>query len=124
MAAFSMDLRIRAVRAVDSGKPVSQVAIELQVSERWVFKLLKQRRDGRGIEPQYAGRCGRPRKFTSDHEQRLIQDVQSFPDSTLPERVVRLKLPVKALQVWRWLIRLGITHKKRLSWPVNAIART
>ena len=113
MAAFSMDLRIRAVRAVDAGKSVAQTAQELQVSERWVHKLIKQVRDGLGLEPQYAGRCGRPRKFTKDDEQRLIQDVQAFPDSTAPERVERLKLPVKALQAWRWLVRLGMTHKKR-----------
>jgi len=124
MAAYSMDLRIRAVGAIDAGKPASQVANELQVSERWVFKLLKQRRDGLGLKPLYAGRCGRPRKFSKDDEQRLIQDVRAFPDSTAAERVERLKLSVKALQAWRWLIRLGITHKKRRWLPASVNART
>jgi transposase len=123
MGAFSMDLRVRTARAVDSGKPIPQVAQELQVSERWIFKLLKQRRDGHGLEPQYAGHCGRPRKFSVADEERLRQDVRSFPDATLPERVERLKLPVKEVQTWRWLSRLGITHKKRRWWPASAGGR-
>ena len=98
MGAFSMDLRVRAVRAIDAGKTLAQAAAELQVSERWIYKLLKQRRDGLGLEPQYAGRCGRPRKFTVADEQRLREDVLKFPDATLPERVERLKLPVKEVQ--------------------------
>jgi transposase len=112
------------VRAVDEGRPVAQVAQELQVSERWVYKLLKQRRAGKGLEPQYAGHCGRPRKFSADHERYLLQDVRHFPDATLEERVERLQLPVKAVQTWRWLRRLGLTHKKRAWWPVSGYART
>jgi transposase len=113
MGAFSMDLRIRAVRAIDTGKSIPQAAQELQVSERWISKLLKQRRDGLGLAPQYAGRCGRPPKISSADQARLRDDVAKFPDASLPQRVARLKLPIKEVQTWRWLARLGITHKKR-----------
>jgi transposase len=117
MGAFSMDLRVRAMRAVDAGTPVSQAARELQVSERWVRKLRQQRREGCGIEPQYPGHCGRPRKFLPEDEQRLREDVRTFPDATLAERVERLRLPVKVAQTWNWMRRLGMTHKKVAGGP-------
>ena len=44
MAAYSMDLRKRVVRACDSGTPPAAVAARFEVSLAWVYRLVQRRR--------------------------------------------------------------------------------
>ena len=45
MAAYSLDLRTRVVRACDSGMPAAAVAARFDVSLAWVYRLVQRRRE-------------------------------------------------------------------------------
>jgi hypothetical protein len=47
MAAYSLNLRTRAVRACDSGMPAAAVAARFDVSLAWVYRVLQRRPRGR-----------------------------------------------------------------------------
>ena len=81
MRAYSMDLRVRALRDSDGGMKADDVAAKYQVSGSWV-RLLKQRRRETGEvapRPQHYG----PRPKLAPHLQRLAQ-----PDPR-PTRIAR-----------------------------------
>jgi transposase len=51
MAAYSLDLRKRVLRAWDSGMDVYSVAGKYEVSRAWVHRLVQRRRETGSIEP-------------------------------------------------------------------------
>ena len=110
MAAYSLDLRKRVLRAWDAGMDAESVAAKYEVSRAWVHRLVQRRRETGSIAP-------RPQtKFRSrvlaGQETRLAMLTTARPDATLAE--LREALPTTAAlsTLWREIDRLGFTVKK------------
>ena len=110
MAAYSMDLRERVVRAWDASGDADDVAATFGVSRAWVHRLAQRRRETGSIEPR------RQTKFRSrvlaGQDERLKALVDAKPDATLAE--LRDEMPTTAAlsTLWLALDRLGLTVKK------------
>lgn len=111
MKAYPIELRERVVRAMDRGETVQDVAVQFEVSERWVQKLLKQRRETSSIAPR-PNRGGRKAVFRGELAETLKQMVQEHPDATLEELRTACDVSGSLMCVWRGLKRLKITQKK------------
>jgi transposase len=111
MAAYSLDLRRRVVRACESGMPAAAVAARFDVSVAWVYRLLQRRRDTGSIEPRKQTTFRR-RVLSPQQEDRLGALITAKPDATLAE--LRHALPTTAAltTLWRTIGRLGFTVKK------------
>src|SRR5687768_11842730 len=88
MAAYSLDLRTRAVRACDSGMPAAAVAARFDVSLAWVYRVLQRRRDTGSIAPRKQTKF-RGRALSSDEEVRLVALITARPDATLADVAAR-----------------------------------
>lgn len=110
MAAYSMDLRERVIRAWDESGDADEVAGTFSVSRSWVHRLVQRRRETGSIAPK------KQTKFRSrvlaGQEERLAALILVRPDATLAE--LREALPTTAAlsTLWREIDRLGLTVKK------------
>ena len=111
MAAYSLDLRQRVVRACDRGQPAAAVATQFEVSLAWVYRVIQRRRETGSIEPRKQTRFRR-RVLSRDEEVRLVALITARPDATLAE--LQRELPTRAAlsTLWRAIDRLGLTVKK------------
>jgi len=111
MAAYSLDLRKRVVRACDRGLSATAVAAQFEVSPAWVYRLLQRRRDTGSIAPRKQTKF-RGRSLSRDEEVRLVDLITATPDATLVE--LQHALPTRAAlsTLWRTIDRLGLTVKK------------
>lgn len=108
--AYSMDLRVRVVAAVDAGEAPVAVARRFDVSRSWVFKLLRRRRQSGSFTAQL-GRRGRVPKL-ADRRDMLLALVAQRPDATLEELREQLDVRVSISTLWSALQRLGLAFKK------------
>lgn len=110
MAAYSLDLRERVLRAWDSGTDAETIAATFSVSRAWVHRLVQRRRETGSCEPR------RQTKFRArvldGQEERLAALIAARPDATLAE--LRDELPTTAglSTLWRAIDRLGFRFKK------------
>jgi transposase len=111
MAAYSLDLRKRVLRAWDSGMDVYRVAAKYEVSRAWVHRLVQRRRETGSIEPRRQTKF-RGRVLSPKQETRLVALITARPDATLTE--LRDALPTTAAlsTLWRRIDQLGFTLKK------------
>ena len=111
MAAYSLDLRTRVVRACERGMPAAAVAVQFDVSLAWVYRLMQRRRDTGSIAPRKQTKFRR-RALSTDEEVRLLFLITVQPDATLAE--LQQALPTRAAlsTLWRTIDRLGLTVKK------------
>jgi transposase len=111
MAAYSVDLRTRVLRAWDRGMKADTVAATFEVSRAWVYRLVQRRRDTGAIAPRRQTKFRR-RALSADEEVRLVALITARPDATLAE--LQLELPTRAAlsTLWRAINRCGLTVKK------------
>ena len=111
MAAYSLDLRKRVVRAYDRGTSPDAVATQFEVSLAWVYRLVQRRRETGSIAPRKQTKF-RGRALSADEEARLVALINAQPDATLAE--LQRALPTRAAlsTLWRTIDRLGLTVKK------------
>jgi len=111
MAAYSLDLRKRVLRACDRGMNPDAVAATFEVSRAWVYRLVQRRRDTGSIAPR-PQTTFRRRALSDAEEVRLVALISAQPDATLAE--LQLALPTHAAlsTLWRTIDRLGLTVKK------------
>lgn len=111
MEAYSMDLRVRVMADVDHGLPTVEAAKKYSVSQGWIRKLKRFRRN----TGSFAARTQRVSHATKlDAElPRLEKLVQERPDATLDELRQALGVQVGLATVWRALNRLQMTFKKK-----------
>lgn len=120
--AYSQDLRDRVLASGDSARAV---AARFGVSVSYVIKA-RQRRDRLG--EHCAGRqvSRTPAKLTG-HDAVLREQVAQQPDATLAELCAwahdALGVSVSVTAMWTRLRRLGLTLKKRRSWPPSKPAQ-
>ena len=122
MKAYSTDLRQRVIAACDARDVTGpQIAVRFSVSESWVRKILRQRRDTGSIEPKPHG-GGRAPAFDPQASSRLREAVRADDDSTLEELARAAGVACSEAAVCRALARLGITRKKSRGGPPSKIA--
>ena len=116
MKAYSEDLRIKIVEAVDRGIPKPEVAHLFGVSHSSVKRYSSIARRGESLIPKKG--TGRPPKADATTQRLLAEDVKERPSATVEERRRFLKhLTGRALSnstVGRLLRRLGFSRKKGL----------
>ena len=122
MTPYSIDLRRRVLKDCDAGMGTKAVAGKYAVSESWVRKLKRQRRETGAIEPLTA--TPGPKPTLEPHADRLRELVRAEPDLSAGEYRDRLGVDVAPVTVWRALRRLGLTFKKSRSGRPSRTART
>ena len=93
MAAYSLDLRQRVIRACDRGQALAAVAEQFDVSLAWIYRLLQRRRETGSIHPRKQTKF-RGRALSRDQEVRLVALITARPDATLAE--LQHALPTRA----------------------------
>jgi transposase len=122
MAAYSLDLRKRVLRAWDRGMGAEAVAATYDVSRAWVHRLVQRRRETGSIEPRKQTKF-RGRALSPEQEERLVNLITARPDATLAE--LREALPTSAglTTLWRAIDRWGLTVKKNRTRRRTAASR-
>lgn len=122
---YSLDLREKIAGYVDRGHSRRAAARVFAVSPSFVVKLLDRRRRTGSLA---ASARGGGRKKLAPYRQFLLAAVAAEPDQTMPELAAKLVqahgVVVAPASLARFLIRNGMTRKKRRSWPANKTART
>jgi transposase len=110
MAAYSLDLRKRVLRAWDKGMDAESVAAKYEVSRAWVHRLVQRRRETGSVAPRQQTKFRA--RVLAGHEARLAALITARPDATLAE--LRDALPTTAglSTLWRTIDQLGFTLKK------------
>lgn len=123
MKPYPLELRQRIVGAVDQqSDTVEEIAEIFGVTERYIYKLLKLRRDAGDLAPRPHG-GGAKAKLDEQSLLRLADFVAEFPDATLEElRELlrrRCRAHVSTNTVWRALRQIDFPLKKRLAGPAK-----
>lgn len=122
-----MELRERIVDAVDQQpRTVAEIAEIFEVTERSVYKLLRQRRERGTVAPLPHG-VGAHAKLSAGKKRQVLALVAQTPDATLTELRqqihTRLRVDVSVGTVWALLNAVGVTRKKRPGRPGKPIRR-
>src|SRR5262245_43656401 len=125
MAAISLDLRKRILRALEEDGSSLRVANQFSVSPSFVRKLRCQfRRTG---DPAPGKAPGKERLVRGVTERKLRRLASDNADATLIELAELLehstRVAVSETTMWRSLRRLGLTRKKSLSMRRSATAK-
>ena len=114
MKAYSQDLRLRVLRAIDAGASQSQVAEQFAVSVATIKRYLKQRRESGHVEPKTIP--GRPAEKGALLQANFLAQVEAHPDVTREEHCRLFKaaygIEVSTASITRARQRLGWTRKK------------
>jgi putative transposase len=108
--AYSVDLRERALRAMASGMPMTEVAARFDVSLSSLSRWKDRKAAGRSLAPGQSS--GRHRAVRPAQEVELIAQVQATPDATLARHCARWEqchgVRISSATMSRTLIRLGL----------------
>jgi transposase len=121
---YSVDLRERVVRAVESGASRRAAAAKFEVSISFVVKLMQRWQRCGTLQPDRLG--GAKRSALAAHGERVRARVAAEPDLTIAELRQRLAadgIAVSRSGLGRFLIAAGLTRKKRPGTPPNRTAR-
>ena len=115
MKAYSEDLHIRVLAALDGGMSRAQAARTFLLSGSSIDRWRAQRSALGHLRPKRSP--GRPRKIAMSAETRLRAKISAAPDATLPEHVSTwTHQQGSALSRWtmsRAIARLRFSRKKR-----------
>lgn len=122
--AYSIDLREKVIQAVDDKKySVQEIAQIFNVSDKWIYKLIHQRRETGCIAPLGHG-GGREAKFKGESLEELKKLVNSYPDITLQEILDKTGVDASIMAVHRALKKLNFRRKKNHFGHQNKIVQT
>jgi transposase len=109
-AAYSLDLRVRVLKAWEASGDANAVAATFGVSRAWVHRLAQRQRETGSIAPRPQTKFRT--RVLAGQDERLTALVNATPDATLAE--LRTALPTTAAlsTLWVALDRLGLTVKK------------
>jgi transposase len=127
MNAYSKDLRIKTLGAVDRGMPRKEAAGTFGVSLATLKRWLKRRLEGEGLAPRPSpGRT--PRILATEEQRRVLwEQLEENDDATLCchcalwERRTGVAVSVSTMS--RAVRRLGWTFKKSRWWPPSETKR-
>ena len=106
-----MDLRVRVMADVDGGMGTKATAEKYRVSQEWIRKLKRLRRDTGSFAARQQ-RVSHATKLDNDLP-RLELLVKERPDATLKELRAALECEASVSCIWRALRRLQMTFKKK-----------
>jgi transposase len=116
MKAYSTDLRVRVLSALDGGMPRADAVRIFQVSLGSIKRWLRLRRTSGDLTPQRP--CGRATSITPDQQAHLLAQLDAAPDASLAEHAAQWNADHgTSLSPWtigRAIRRLGWSRKKRL----------
>jgi transposase len=121
---YSVDLRERVVRAVESGASRRATAAKFEVSISFVVKLMQRWQRCGTLQPDRLG--GAKRSALAAHGERVRALVAAEPDLTIAELRQRLAadgIGVSRSGLGRFLLAHGLTRKKRPGTPPSRTAR-
>jgi transposase len=118
MNAYSKDLRLRVLQAVDHGLPRRRISELFGVSPSTIKRYVRRRRQGEDLEPKPS--TGRRRRIlaTSEQKRALWRQLEENEEATLTEHCelwegqtgVRVSLATMSRAI---RMKLGWTYKKR-----------
>jgi transposase len=118
MNAYSKDLRLRVLQAVDQGLPRRRISELFGVSPSTIKRYVRRRRQGEDLEPKPS--TGRRRRIlaTSEHKRALWRQLEENDEATLERHCqlwerqtgVRVSLATMSRAIRQ---KLGWTLKKR-----------
>lgn len=115
--AYSLDLRERVSRFVESGRSCHVAAAHFSVSVSFVVKLMRAFRTTGSLTPKPSG--GRRHAKLDPHRAFLIARIEEKADMTMPELAAELAAvtgtKADPASLSRWLIRNGYRFKKNLA---------
>lgn len=112
--AYGLEFRLRVMEAVDQGRGTQgEVALMFGVTDRWIRKLISQRRETGSLELSQAPR-GRKATISGALLSKLKRLVDRKPDATLTQFRDRLGVDVSTSTVCRALHRLEVSFKKKV----------
>lgn len=116
MKTYPIELRQRIIDAVDQQiGTYDEIAEMFGISERYIYKLLRQRRETGSLAPLPCG-GGATSKLNEEHLLMLAELIARQPDATLEElrqqlrRETRVEASIST--VWRGLEMIEFTQKK------------
>ena len=122
MRAYSKDLRLRVLAAVDRGMPRAEIARTFGVSRPTIKRYLKLRRETGDVQPRPIP--GPPARKREALRERLPSQLRANPDLTLAEHCELFEeahgLAVSTATMSRTFKRLGLPLKKSRSSPPSA----
>lgn len=123
--AYSIDLRVRVVEAIDGGLSTRQAADRFSIGVATAGAWHRLWRSSGDVKP---GRLGNPGGSKLDpHKDFILGLIAAQKDIALHEIAHKLAdahgLRVQPSTIWYFLDRLGITFKKRRRTPRNKSAR-
>lgn len=107
---YSKDLRKVVVKLMEEGERAEEVAEELGVSRRWVYRVMKRYREEGSLEAKPMGNNLVPK--LAGHVDELRRLVKDNPDATIKELREMLSIQVSHGALFNMLRREGITLKK------------
>jgi len=115
--AYSPDLRLRIVQAIDAGLPQADVAALFDVSVATIYRYLKQRRETGSLDPKPL--LGKPFSIRPEQHEALRALWRSIPDASLEETCRQWQeqtgSPMSPATMCRMQQRLAWTYKKNLA---------
>jgi len=115
MRPYSMDLRERVATACDAREGTRECTVDrFGVSDRWIRKLLQQRRETGSLAPR-PRHPGRKRALNDRQMERLRRRIQQHADATLKELRDWLGVAISLSALDRAVGRLGLSLKKSRS---------
>ena len=128
MNAYSKDLRVRVLDAVDRGLPRREVSNLFGVSLSTIKRWVKRRREGKDLEPKPS--TGRKRRILASAEEKraLWEQLEEHDEATLErhcelwekERGVRVSIATMSRAIRN---KLGWSYKKRRWVPPSETNR-
>jgi transposase len=126
MKAYSMDLRVKVLRAVDQGHPREEIVKLLGVSRATIKRYLKQRRETGTVAPKAIP--GRPPKKLGPLQAELVAQLQAHDDLRLEDHCQLWEqshgVMVSTATMSRAIKRVGWTRKKKRWVPVNVVRKS
>ena len=116
MSVYSMDLRRRAVAAMERGERPEDVGVRLEVHVTTLRKWRRRAEAGR-LAPDRCGAKATPVKLTAADLEAMEREVKKRPGVTLLELTKLIGNKVVESTVCRAMRRLGYRYKKSRWWP-------
>lgn len=121
----SLDFRAKTAAFVDRGHSCREAARVFGVSPSFVVKLMARRRRTGSLA---ASRRGGQRGKLDSHRGFLVEALEAEPDQTMPELAAELLaqrgVTAAPASLPRFLIRIGLTRKKRRCLQPSRTGRT
>lgn len=117
--AYDYDLRIRAIKLIDSGLPITDVHILLNISRDTLYAWIKLKARSGDLISRKPGRKGSSHKVKD--LAKFKEFVQINADKTQTELAALWPIPIAQTTIGRYLRKIGFTLKKR---PMATVSET